>query len=516
MTTPLDTDGQFELPPGELRALAHRMVDDWCDSLATLRDEPAWRPVPTEVRARLRAPLAHRGAGLAAAYGEFRRDVLPYRYGNVHPRFWGWVNGSGLPAGVLADFLAASMNSNVGAFEQSAVYVEEQVLAWLRELFAFPPDGDGILTSGGSLANLLGLAAARHAHAPAVRAHGLAGQQLTLYGSRETHSSIDKAVELLGLGLASFRRLPVDGEYRLRLDALEQALREDRARGCTPFALIANAGTVNTGAIDPLAELAALARREKLWLHVDGAFGALAWLSPEHRGLLAGLDQADSLAFDLHKWLYLPSDVGCVLVRRPRGLAEAFTTRAPYLVNLRGGLSAVADGAFKDRGLELTRRFRALKVWFALKTHGLEPFERAIRANLEQARELVRLIAREPELELLAPAPLNVVCFRYRGAGFDGARLDDVRLDAVGLDAAALNALNLDALNQELLVRLQESGVAVPSQTILGGRFALRVAITNHRTRSADLELLVRRVLELGAALEHEHVPVFPAPSPRS
>ncbi len=492
--TPAPSDeGAFELRAGELRALAHRIVDDWCDSLATLRDEPVWRPVPPEVRARLQAPLARRGAGLDAAYAEFQRDVLPYRYGNVHPRFWGWVNGSGLPSGVLADFLAATMNSNVGAFDQSAVHVEEQVLGWLRELFAFPAGGDGILTSGGSVANLLGLAAARHAAAPDARARGLAQPRLTLYGSSETHSSVHKAVELMGLGLESFRRLPVDGEYRLRLDALETALREDRARGCTPFALIANAGTVNTGAIDPLAELAALARREKLWLHVDGAFGALAWLSPAHRDLLAGLSQADSLAFDLHKWLYLPSDVGCVLVRRPQALTEAFTTRAPYLVNLRGGLSAVADGAFKDRGIELTRRFRALKVWFALKAHGLEAFERAIRANLEQARALVALIDREPRLERLAPAPLNVVCFRYRAAG---------------LDAAAL-----DALNQELLVRLQESGAAVPSQTVLGGRFALRVAITNHRTQDADLAFLVARVLELGAALEREHVPATPSPA---
>src|SRR6185503_8495531 len=190
------------------------------------------------------------------------------------------------------------------------------------------------------------------------------------------------------------------------------------------FAIVANAGTVNTGAIDPLEELVTLARREKLWLHVDGAFGALAWLCPERRAELRGLPEVDSLAFDLHKWLYLPSDVGCVLVRRPRALLEAFTTRAAYLVNLRGGLSALTDGAFKDRGVELTRRFRALKVWFALKVHGLSAFERAIRVNLEQARELVRRIEREPRLECLAPAPLNVVCFRYRTAGVEERELD--------------------------------------------------------------------------------------------
>ncbi len=487
-STEVDAEGAFALSAAELRALAHRAVDDFCDQLAGLRDEPAWRPVPPDVRARLSAPVPREGRGLTATYDAFRRDVLPYRYGNIHPRFWGWVNGSGLPAAVLAEFLAASMNSNAGAFDQSAVHVEEQVLAWWREIFAFPSDSDGVLTSGGSLANLLGLAAARHAHAPDVRAHGLgAGPRLVLYASSETHSSIHKAVELLGLGLESLRLLPVDAHYRLRLDALENALRADRARGLAPFAIVANAGTVNTGAIDPLAELVTLARREQLWLHVDGAFGALAWLCPERRAELRGLPEVDSLAFDLHKWMYLPSDIGCVLVRRARGLQAAFTTTAPYLAHLRGGLSAVSDGAFKDRGLELTRRFRALKAWFALNVHGLAAFERAIRANLEQARHLLARIEREPRLALCAPAPLNVVCFRY---------------DAPMLDGEAQNALN-----RELLVRLQESGVAVPSQTVLAGRFALRVAITNHRTNLADLDLLVTKVLELGAALEREPAP---------
>jgi glutamate/tyrosine decarboxylase-like PLP-dependent enzyme len=481
-----DPGSAFALPGAELRALAHRLVDDWCDSLARLADEPVWRSMPEDVRARLRAPLSREGLGLAGAYEAFQRDVLPHRYGNIHPRFWGWVNGSALPAGVLADFLASAMNSNVGAFDQSAVLVEEQVLGWMRELFEFPRTSEGLLTSGGSVANLLGLAAARHAHAPEVREHGLAtASRLTLYASLETHSSIDKAVELLGLGRENLRKLPVDGQYRLRLDALDEALAADRARGCLPFAIVANAGTVNTGAIDPLEELAALARREELWLHVDGAFGALAWLCPERRAELRGLSEADSLAFDLHKWMYLPSDVGCVLVRHAQGLQRAFASGAPYLANLHGGITARSAGDFKDRGIELTRRFRALKAWFALEVHGLDAFEAAIRANLAQARHLVALVEREPHLELLAPAPLNVVCLRYRGGPAEPR-----------LDAAAL-----DALNCELLVRLQESGVAVPSQTVLGGRFALRVAITNHRTRPEDLERLVAAVLALGAEL---------------
>jgi glutamate/tyrosine decarboxylase-like PLP-dependent enzyme len=487
-----DPGGAFALPGAELRELCHRLVDEWCDSLARLADEPVWRRPPEEVRARLATPLPRTGLGLARAYDAFRRDVLPYRYGNIHPRFWGWVNGSALPAAVLADFLASAMNSNVGAFDQSAVLVEEQVLGWMRELFGFPRQGEGLLTSGGSVANLLGLAAARHAHAPEVRQHGLGERRLTLYASVESHSSIDKAVELLGLGRESLRKLPVDGGQRLRLDALAEALAADRARGRVPFALVANAGTVNTGAIDPLAELAELARRERLWLHVDGAFGALAWLCPERRAELRGLPEADSLAFDLHKWMYLPSDIGCVLVRHAKGLEHAFATGAPYLARLHGGLTARSAGDLKDRGIELTRRFRALKAWFALQVHGLGAFEAAIRANLEQARHLVALVEREPRLELVAPAPLNVVCFRYREPHLDPAALD--------------------VLNRELLVRLQESGVAVPSHTVLAGGFALRVAITNHRTRSDDLELLVAAVVELGAELART-APARPEPT---
>jgi aromatic-L-amino-acid/L-tryptophan decarboxylase len=495
----VDADGPFALPEAELRALAHRAVDEWIDGLAGLEREPVWRPVPDDVRARLAAPAPRRGLGLAATYAAFRRDVLPYRYGNVHPRFFGWVNGSALPSAVVADLLASAMNSNVGAFDQGAVVVEEQVLAWLRAALGFPADGDGVLTSGGSMANLLALAAARHAHAPEVRAHGVpASTRLVLYASEETHSSVHKAVELLGLGRESLRLLPVDAHYRLRLEALESALAADRARGCTPFAVVANAGTVNTGATDDLKELATFARREKLWLHVDGAFGALAWLCPERRAELAGLTEADSLAFDLHKWLYLPSDIGCVLVRRPRGLQAAFATEAPYLAHLSGGLSARSEGAFKDRGLELTRRFRALKAWFALSVHGLEAFEQAIRANLAQCRHLVARIEHERELELMAPAPLNIVCFRHRGTGNLGA---DER--------------GRDALNQAILVRLQESGVAVPSQTVLGGRFALRVALTNHRTRLADLDRLVDEVLRLGTTLAPASVrPISVSPTP--
>ncbi len=473
----------LEPDPESLRALGHRIVDDLVDWMGRIGDEPAWQKMPPETRARLSAPLPREPLALEQVYREFQRDVFPYRYGNVHPRFFGWVNGSGLPIAVFADLLASAMNSNVGGFDQAAVLVEERVLLWLREALDFSVDGGGLLTSGGSMANLLGLAAARAARAPFdARRAGLAGNApLSVYASTETHSSIRKAVELLGIGAQGLRLAPVDGAHRVDVAALAGAIRADRAAGLQPLAIVGNAGTVNTGATDDLAALAELAEREGLWLHVDGAFGALAWLCAEERDALEGLQRADSLAFDLHKWMYLPSDVGCVLVRDPATLERAFAFEAPYLVNLRGGLTGASEHSFKDRGLELTRRFRALKVWFALRAHGLAAFERAIRANLAQARHLASRVEREERLELLAPAPLNVVCFRWRAPGIDGAALD--------------------ALNEELLVRLQESGVAVPSHTRLGGRFALRVAITNHRTTLQDVELLADEVLRLGDAL---------------
>jgi len=470
----------------EAKRLGRELLDELFEWLATVRSRPAWRPVPREVRARLSAPAPREPAGLAAALDDLRRDVLPYPYGNVHPRFWGWVNGSALVGGVLGDLAASSMNANVGAFDHAAVFVEEQVIAWLKEMLTVAVDADGVLTSGGSMANLYGLAAARGARLSFdLRKKGLAAAKRvpTVYGSLETHSSIKKAVELLGLGSEHLRLVPVDADYRVDVERLAETIATDRAAGFEPIAVVGNAGTVNTGAVDDLEALADLCEREGLWLHVDGAFGALAWLLPERREALRGLQRADSLAFDLHKWMYLSSDVGCVLVRDPDALRRTFGFESPYLMRMSGGIAARTTGSFMDRGLELTRRFRALKVWLVLKEHGVAGFERAIRRNVEQARHLARLVEESASLELLAPAPLNVVCFRYAG-------------DGAGRDFETLNALN-----QELLVRLQESGAAVPSHTVLGGAFALRVAITNHRSRLEDFDFLADEVTRLGDEL---------------
>ncbi len=460
----------------EFGALARRMVDDMLEFLRTLRDRPVWQPVPDEVRAALDEPLPRTAQGEAATYQSFLENVLPYTNGNRHPRFFGWVQGNGTPLGMMADMLAAGMNPHMAGFAQAPALVEERVLRWLVEVMHFPPAASGVLALGGTMANILGLAAARHARAGFdVRAEGLAGgPRLVVYTSRETHGWLDKAAELLGLGRAGVRRVATDDRGRARIPDLRAAIAADRAAGHRPIAVVGSAGTVNTGAIDDLGALADLAAEEGLWFHVDGAFGALAMLSERLAPLVAGLERADSLAFDLHKWMYLPFDVACVLVRDGSALEAAFASTAPYLAALDRG--PIAGGLpFADRGIDLTRGFRALKVWMSLKAYGVETFARLVERNVEQARTLAARVEAEPELELLAPVTLNVVCFRWRGAGGD-----------------------LDHLNQELLLRLQESGVAVPSSTSIGGRFALRCAIVNHRTRSEDLDLLVDTVLAIG------------------
>jgi glutamate/tyrosine decarboxylase-like PLP-dependent enzyme len=465
-----------------LAALGHRMVDDLVASWRGVRERPAWQPIPAGVKAALNEPLPRQPQAPEAIYAQFQRDVMPYPTGNTHPRFWGWVMGTGTPLAAFADLLAAGMNANTSGFEDSATLVETQVIAWCRELFGFPEGATGLLVSGASMANLVGLAVARQARAGFdVRAQGLgrAPARLVLYASRETHNSVRKATELLGLGSDALRLLPVDVQGRVALDLLSATLAADRAAGLHPFCVVGNAGTVNTGAIDDLAALADLCAREQLWLHVDGAFGALAALSPELRPRLRGLERADSLAFDFHKWGYVPYEAACVLVRRAEDQRRAFALEAPYLNALAGGVAPVGP-RFTHYGPQLSRGFRALKVWMTFKEHGADKLGRLIRQNVAQAAYLAERVRANPELELLAPATLNIVCFRYAG---------DVPAGA------------LDALNAALLVELQTSGLAVPSSTVLDGRFALRVAITNHRSRRADFDLLVQAVLSTGRAL---------------
>jgi glutamate/tyrosine decarboxylase-like PLP-dependent enzyme len=457
------------------------MLDDMIDFLRDVRARPTWRRPSDEAKAALSGPAPEDPTPLAEIYEDFRRSVLPFATGNVHPGFVGWVHGSGTPTGMLAELCAAAMNSNVGGRDHAAVYVERQVIGWCRDLFGFPAGASGILVTGTSMANLIAVVVARTALlGPGVRAEGMGGgPRLTAYAGQSVHGCVAKAMEVSGIGSGALRLVPLGPDRRVDLSALRRAVAADRAAGAVPFLVVGTAGAVDTGAVDDLAGLAALAEAEDLWLHVDGAFGALAVMSPALRPRLAGIDRADSLAFDFHKWAHAPYDAGCVLVRDGALHRAAFATEPPYLARFERG-TAAGPPWFADYGPDLSRGFRALKVWFTWREHGTRGLGAAMLENCLLAERLGREVEAASDLELLAPVSLNIVCFRFRRPGT--------------LDEA------LDQLNKEIVADVQESGVAVPSSTVIDGRLAIRVNLTNHRTTMADLQRLLAVVRARGAA----------------
>jgi aromatic-L-amino-acid decarboxylase len=466
------------------RRSAHRALDDALDYMRDIREQPAWQPVPEAVKERLREPMPQQPSAFEDVYREFTRTILPYSAGNIHPRFWGWVQGAGTPSGAIADLLASTMNPNVGGRDHGAVYVEREVIGWFCDLFGWPPSASGLLVIGTSAANLVAVLVARtSALGHDVREHGLnqhAGQ-LVGYASAATHACVRKAFENAGLGSANLRVLPIDDAHRIDPRTLAGAIAADRAAGLRPFLLVGNAGTVDVGAIDPLDELADIALRERLWFHVDGAFGATAYLSERLRAKLRGIERADSMAFDFHKWLHVPYDAGCVLVRDGETHRATFASEGPYITRTNRGLAA-GEPWFTDYGPDLSRGFRALKVWFTIKEHGAAGLARAIERNCEQARYVRDKLRGDDLFEIVAPVDLQIVCFRPRIAGLSEERLD--------------------RLTDESVIRLQESGIAVISSTTIGGRRAMRVCITNHRTGEGDLDLMLdglRRIVQEAA-----------------
>lgn len=468
------------------RDLLHRAVDDAVAYLESVRDRPVWQPMDPSICRDLAAFSPQQPTDLETVYDEVIGRVRPYVLGNIHPRFWGWVPGSGTVGGVLAEIVKSSTNSVSAAFDEVDRFLEHEVTRWMREAFGMPTAGSGILASGGSMANIVGLTVARDAKAEIdIRDEGVRAmpRPMMVYCSSATHSSVDKAMQMLGLGRRALRRIPADADHRLPVDALRQAIAADRAAGRLPAIVVGNAGTVDIGATDDLERVADVATEEGLWLHVDGAFGAIAALSPALRNRVAGLGRADSLAFDFHKWLHVPYGAGCVLFRDESTHRNAFQVPAPYLSRIDRGPAAQPRPSY-DYGPELSRGAKALKVWIALREHGLETYGRLAAQNVAQAAALGRRLDAEPDLELLASVPLNIVCFRYRPPA--GLTIPDSAIDQI---------------NREILMRLQEEGTAVPSHTVLDGAFAIRVCITSHRTRRSDLDLLVDEVLRLGAEL---------------
>lgn len=464
----------------EMRALAHRMVDDAITYLEKVRERPVWQQVPPKVAARFGSAAPKTPSSASDVYDDFRENVMPYPMGNIHPRFWAWYMGNGTILGALGDFLASVMNPNVGGGNHVANLVEAQVIAWMKEMIGFPSDASGLLVSGGSMANFVGLAVARNVKAGFdIRQEGARGgaKQLVVYASAEVHSCNQKAVELLGIGAKHFRKIAVNGDYTIDLAALAATIAADRAAGLQPICVIGTAGTINTGAIDDLTAIADLCARENLWFHVDGAIGAVAVLAHNVKPQLRGMERADSIALDLHKWMHVPFEAGCVLVRHGSDHRNAFALVPEYLAHEERGLAAGSIW-FSDYGLQLTRQFRALKVWMSIKEHGLDRFGRMIARNVEQAAYLGSLIERDPKLELIAPIGLDIVCFRYNPGGMADEKLN--------------------SLNKDILVELQEKGIAAPSYTSLGGRYCLRAAIANHRSVQSDFDLLVREVVRIG------------------
>jgi glutamate/tyrosine decarboxylase-like PLP-dependent enzyme len=460
----------------ELRALGHRMLDDMIDHIATVRERPVWQPIPDVVRAQFREELPRGTNELADVYRTFADFIVPYATGNVHPGFMGWVHGGGSAVGMLAEMLAAGLNANLGGRDHMPIEVERQVIDWVRQMFDFPAGASGLFVTGTSMANLMAVLVARTSVlGKSARQHGIGdrGALLTAYTSKAAHGCITKAMDIAGFGSDALRCVAVDASHRIDVGALRERIARDRAIGLKPFLVVASAGTVDIGAIDDLNSVAALCREERLWFHVDGAFGALGILAPELAPRLAGIELADSIALDFHKWGQVPYDAGFLLVRDGDRHRATFAAQAAYLRRETRGLAAGTEWPC-DLGVDLSRGFRALKTWFTLKTYGTDRLGAIIGRSCALASYLEARIRAEPQLELLAPVNLNIVCFRYRA--------DDA-----------------DRVNREIVVALQESGIAAPSTTTLDGRLAIRCAIVNHRTDACDIDALVAAVLEFGA-----------------
>lgn len=467
----------------EFRALAAEMMATTVADLRELQQKTGWRPLADKDKAPFKTPLPREGKGLRAAYGDFVKFAKPFPFGQFTPRFWGWAGGTGTADGVLASLLTAAFHSPNIIHHHAGTWIEIQVLEWLRQAFKFPKSTKGNLTSGGSLANFEGMAVARHVKCGRrIRKQGLTGERFTVYGSSATHYSIHKALDILGLGSDAFREVPVNDDFEIDMAALAKIVAADRKKGFKPFAVVGSAGTVGTGAIDPLDELAAFAKQHKLWFHIDGAFGAIPIFSDRHKGLLKGIEKADSLAFDLHKWLSQPYDVGCVLVADGEALEDTFTFGASYTSPIPGSLTD-SPVVFGNRGPELSRGQRALPFWLSLKTHGARKFGDMVDKNIAQARYLEDLVKASPVLELLASGPLSVVNFRYRGRG-----------------KASEKALN--RLNERLVGEIQIRGIAIPSLYAIRGKTAVRVCNLNQRSQRSDFEALVKACEQIGAELE--------------
>jgi aromatic-L-amino-acid/L-tryptophan decarboxylase len=483
--------------PAEFQQMGRAALEAMTNYLSAIRDRPLYpRTNANEIRRKLESDLPNEPSDFEHLLETFTEAILPLSRHNAHPRMFGYVQSPGIAIASIADFLASTLNANLTAWRSApaAVELERLTIDWIKKIVGFGQSAAGLFISGGSMANMAALAAARHArlrnavipsagegshenttdHREVLRSARDDGRgALRIYCSQETHHSIDKAAALLGIGRENVRKISVDAQFKIRLDELSATIEQDAAAGHQPFCIVGNAGTVMTGAIDPLAQLAEIGRRFKLWLHIDGAYGGFAILSKSARPLFAGMENADSISLDPHKWMYLPVDCGCVLYRDAEVARATFAHDAEYTRVI--GEAADEAFAFWDYGPELSRRFRALKVWMVLKGVGLRALGQAIEKNILCARHFEKLINQSEDFEMLAPVELSTFCFRYAPQDLKRKMTD----------------VELDRLNEKLLTELQRDGSSYLSNAQIGGRFALRGCVLNYRTTSEDMEILL-------------------------
>ncbi len=472
-----------DLDPREFRDLLYGAADIAARYWERLPEMRAYTRPPDDLVAALRAePLPRRAAPAGDVLERIEREVVPYPLGVGQRRWWGFINSPPHPVGIAAELIAATLKNNCAGTSQLAVQVELKVIDWLAELIGLPGGSGGLLVSGGSMANLVALAAMREAKLPGTRARGLhaVARPPVVYASTEAHSCVRRAVELLGLGGDALRLVPVDAEYRMDPAALGRLIAADREAGVEPICVVASAGTVNTGVVDPIEAIGDVARANRCWFHVDGAYGAVGAALPELAARYRGIERADSVAMDPHKWLYVPYEAGAVLVRDPATLRAMFAVRPEYLALEED--SYLAGGVWlSDLGPQLTREFRALKVWAVMQAVGLERYRELWRNDIAVAREVSALAQRHSRLEVLAPSELSCFCLRYAPRRGDA-----------------------NAFNRRLLDRTHRDGRMFLSGTTLGGKFALRGCVTNFRSTLGDAEVCVATIVELAEQLEKE------------
>jgi aromatic-L-amino-acid/L-tryptophan decarboxylase len=445
----------------QTKQLGHQMLDDLFDYLEHLREKPVWVSAPDHIRDHFHEPLPDHPQSLERIYAEFKKTIWPYIGGNLHPRFMGWAQGGGTVVGMLAELLAGGLNANLGGRDHIPILVERQITEWLIELFHFPKKASGLFVTGGSLANFMAVLIGKK---DAEEKSLLCG-----YTSQAAHHCIPKAFEMSGIGKENLRKLPINAQHQINLEALQAAVEKDRKAGLNPFIVIANAGTVDIGAIDDLRAIHRFCKKEKLWFHVDGAIGALGMLSPKIAPLLKGMEHADSIALDFHKWGQVPYEAGFLLVRDGKKQLSTFASNCAYLNRAQKGMAAGEHWPC-DYGPNLSRSFQALKTWFTIKAFGKERLGQMIENTCALAKYAEEKIRANPNFELLAPVPLNIVCFKYKAA---------------------------DRVNQSIVEQLQLSGIAAPSTTKINGQLAIRAAFFNHRTRYEDVDQLLNAVQSL-------------------